>query len=43
MSWQELGRREREYRRGRPMIDLHHRTAILVDDGLATEVRELLK
>jgi len=33
---QELERREREYRRGRPMIDLHHRTVILVDDGLAT-------
>jgi putative phosphoribosyl transferase len=32
----ELDRREREYRRGRPLIDLHHKTAILVDDGLAT-------
>jgi len=32
----ELERREREYRRGRPMTDLHGRTAILVDDGLAT-------
>jgi putative phosphoribosyl transferase len=32
----ELERREREYRQGRPLIDLHHRTVILVDDGLAT-------
>ncbi len=32
----ELERRERLYRRGRPMPDLHHRTVILVDDGLAT-------
>ncbi len=32
----ELERREREYRRGRPMIDLRNRTVILVDDGLAT-------
>ena len=32
----ELERREREYRRGRPMTDLRGRTAILVDDGLAT-------
>ena len=32
----ELERREREYRRGRTLIDLRSRTAILVDDGLAT-------
>ena len=32
----ELERREREYRHGRPMIDLRSRTVILVDDGLAT-------
>ena len=31
----ELERREREYR-GRPLIDLRDRVAILVDDGLAT-------
>jgi len=33
---QELRRREREYRNGRPPIDLRGRTVILVDDGLAT-------
>jgi len=32
----ELERGEREYRQGRPLIDLHGRTVILVDDGLAT-------
>jgi len=32
----ELERREREYRRDRPMTNLHGRTVILVDDGLAT-------
>jgi predicted phosphoribosyltransferase len=32
----ELRRREAAYRRGRPPLDLAHRTAILVDDGLAT-------
>ena len=32
----ELERREREYRRGRPLPDLRGRTVILVDDGLAT-------
>jgi putative phosphoribosyl transferase len=32
----ELERREREYRRGRPLMDLQGRTVILVDDGLAT-------
>src|SRR5438034_9037423 len=32
----ELERREREYRRGRPPIDLRDRVVILVDDGLAT-------
>jgi predicted phosphoribosyltransferase len=30
----ELQRREQEYRQGRSLIDLHRRTAILVDDGL---------
>src|SRR5262245_50876062 len=30
----ELERREREYRRGRPMTDLGDRTVMLVDDGL---------
>jgi predicted phosphoribosyltransferase len=33
---QELERREREYRDGRPPIDVRGRTVILVDDGLAT-------
>jgi putative phosphoribosyl transferase len=32
----ELERREREYRQGRPLLDLHGRIVILVDDGLAT-------
>ncbi len=32
----ELERREREYRRGRPMIELRNAIVILVDDGLAT-------
>ena len=32
----ELERREREYRNGRPMLDVHNRTVILIDDGLAT-------
>jgi putative phosphoribosyl transferase len=32
----ELERREREYRAGRPLVDLRDRTVILVDDGLAT-------
>lgn len=32
----ELERRERLYRKGRPPLDLKDRTAILVDDGLAT-------
>jgi predicted phosphoribosyltransferase len=32
----ELERRERLYRAGRPPLDLKNRTAILVDDGLAT-------
>jgi predicted phosphoribosyltransferase len=32
----ELERREREYREGRPPIDVKGRTVILVDDGLAT-------
>ncbi|HEY7740507.1 MAG TPA: phosphoribosyltransferase family protein [Steroidobacteraceae bacterium] len=33
---QELARRERVYRRGRPPLDLEGRIAILVDDGIAT-------
>ena len=32
----EVERREREYRDGRPPIDVRGRTVILVDDGLAT-------
>ena len=32
----ELERRDREYRRGQPLVDLRGRTVILVDDGLAT-------
>ena len=32
----ELERRERDYREGRPPIDVRGRTVILVDDGLAT-------
>jgi predicted phosphoribosyltransferase len=32
----ELERREREYRDGRPRLDVRGRTVILVDDGLAT-------
>src|SRR5438105_2324453 len=33
---QELERRERAYRSERPFPDLHGKTVILVDDGLAT-------
>ena len=33
---QELARRERLYRSGRPPLDVRGRTVILVDDGLAT-------
>ena len=32
----ELARRERLYRQGRPPLDVRGRTAILVDDGIAT-------
>jgi predicted phosphoribosyltransferase len=32
----ELERRERLYRRTRPPLALHHRTLIVIDDGLAT-------
>jgi putative phosphoribosyl transferase len=32
----ELERREREYRRGRSLVDLTQKIAMLVDDGLAT-------
>lgn len=33
---QELERRERDYREGRPPLNVQGRTVILVDDGLAT-------
>jgi predicted phosphoribosyltransferase len=33
---EELARRERAYRGGRPPLEVHGRTVILVDDGLAT-------
>jgi putative phosphoribosyl transferase len=33
---QELERRERQYRSGRPPLDIRGRIAIVVDDGLAT-------
>jgi predicted phosphoribosyltransferase len=33
---EELQRRERAYRSGRPPLDVRRRTVILVDDGLAT-------
>ncbi|WP_210571300.1 phosphoribosyltransferase [Streptomyces sp. GESEQ-4] len=33
---EEVRRRERRYRRGRPPVDLRGRTVIVVDDGLAT-------
>src|ERR1700736_3675304 len=33
---EELARRERAYRGGRPPLDMRDRTVILVDDGLAT-------
>jgi putative phosphoribosyl transferase len=32
----ELERRERTYRDGRPLLDLHDRIVLLIDDGLAT-------
>jgi putative phosphoribosyl transferase len=32
----ELERREQEYRRGQPPVNIHGRVVILVDDGLAT-------
>jgi predicted phosphoribosyltransferase len=32
----ELVRRERDYRAGRPPVELRDRTVLLVDDGLAT-------
>lgn len=35
-EWDELRRREAAYRHGRPQLDLGGKTAILVDDGLAT-------
>ena len=36
MERAELERREKMYRRGRPVPDLRGQTAVLVDDGLAT-------
>ena len=33
---EELERREREYRGSRPPLDVHDKTVIVVDDGLAT-------
>jgi putative phosphoribosyl transferase len=36
LEMEELGRRERAYRRGRPPAAVQGRVAILVDDGLAT-------
>jgi putative phosphoribosyl transferase len=36
MELEELERREREYRDGRPPVEVAGRVAILVDDGLAT-------
>jgi predicted phosphoribosyltransferase len=35
-EWRELERRERLYRDDRPLPDMHGRTVILIDDGLAT-------
>lgn len=35
-EWRELERRQRTFRDDRPFPDLHGRTVILVDDGLAT-------
>lgn len=35
-EWQELQRREHDYRGDRPAPDVHDRTVILIDDGLAT-------
>ena len=36
LELEELQRRERRYRPGRPALDLSGRTAIVVDDGIAT-------
>lgn len=33
---QEIARRERVYRQGRPPLDLEGKTAVVVDDGIAT-------
>jgi putative phosphoribosyl transferase len=43
--WQEIERRRRLYLQGRPLLPLAGRTAILVDDGMATgtTVRAALK
>jgi putative phosphoribosyl transferase len=35
-EWQELERRERVYRQGRPFPDVRERIVVLVDDGIAT-------
>ncbi|MGC8639248.1 MAG: phosphoribosyltransferase [Isosphaeraceae bacterium] len=37
-EWDELHRREREYRDGRPVPNPRGRTVILIDDGLATGI-----
>ena len=37
----ELQRRVAQYRGGRPLVDIHGRTVIIVDDGLATGMTEL--
>lgn len=35
-EWKELKRREDTYRAGLPVLDIDHKTVILVDDGIAT-------
>ena len=35
-EWRELERREHVYRGARPPLDVHNKTVILVDDGIAT-------
>ncbi|WP_425259384.1 phosphoribosyltransferase [Rubrivivax sp. RP6-9] len=36
LAWREIGRRRAAYLRGRPAMDLAGKTAVLVDDGIAT-------
>jgi putative phosphoribosyl transferase len=45
LELQELDRREREYRNGRPPIDVHGKIVILTDDGLTaqTTIRVMVK